>query len=135
MMEIRLGTNRFIDCDRVIEIDGHPLFTLTKRSDGSLALSVELTSPPALQEIRIQDNRVLSGPVQIDSADHVLSLRLTDHRLLGARSSNDTLEVTLDLRPLGLAIYSDGAALHLGASILSGNTFRAKTGIQLSTHA
>jgi hypothetical protein len=133
MKEIRLGTNRFVDCDHAIEIDGHPLFTLAKRADGSLALSVDLMSPPALQKIRIKENRILSGPARIESADRDLTLRLGDHRLLAARPSNDAVDVMLDLRLVGLAIYSDGSALHLGASAFSGNTFRAKTGIQLST--
>jgi hypothetical protein len=132
MMEVRLGTNRFVDCDRVIEIDGRSLFTLAKRADGSLALSVELMSPPARQEIRIEDNKVVSGSAQIDSTGRDLDLRLADHRLLAIRPTNDTVEVALDLRPVGLAIYSDGTALHFGASVFSGNTFRAKTGIQIS---
>ncbi len=133
MKEIRLGTNRFFDCDHAIEIDDRPLFTLTKRADGSLALSVELMSPPALQEISIKENVVLSSPAEIKSGDRGLDILLDGHRLLSARPANDAFEVTLDLRPVGLAIYSDSSGLYVGASVFSGNTFRTKTGIQLST--
>ncbi len=135
MTEIRLGTNRFVDCDRVIEIDGLPLFTLTIGADGGLALSVELSSPPALQEIKIEDNRIVSGPAQLDVVDGRVRLSMGGHRLLEAKSSLDSVEVALDLRPLGLGIYSDTTALHIGASIFSENTFRVKTGIRLTTRS
>ncbi|MGE5345705.1 MAG: hypothetical protein ACM3JH_07105 [Acidithiobacillales bacterium] len=133
MKAILLGTNRFVDCDRAIAIDGRPLFTLTRRPDESLALSVEVTSPPARQEIRIKENVVLSGPVQVKSDARGLNLLLDGHRLFSARARNDVVEVSLDLRPVGLAIYSDASGLYLGASVFSGNTFRATTGIELST--
>ncbi len=132
-MDLTLGTNRFIDCERVLVIDETSVLTLEEAAGGRLLASFKVPSPPARQPVEVRGNEVFAGPVLVESPNNAVVVLMGESTLLSARRAPEGYEVKLDLRPSGLAIYSDDTALHIGGSVLSGNTFRAETGIRLST--
>jgi hypothetical protein len=133
MTEIVLGTNRFVDCEQVVVIDGTPLFSVRTDEDRSLLASLDIASPPARQPVKVRENNVLSGSVRVETREDETLVLLQESCLLSARRTKGGFDVSLDLRPVGLGIYSDANSLHLGASAFSGNWFHSKTGIQLTT--
>jgi hypothetical protein len=133
MTEVVLGSNRFVDCERVVVIDDTPLFSVRSDTNLGLLASLDVASPPARQPVKVQENNVLSGSIRVEARKDETLLLLHDSCLLSARRTKGGFDVSLDLRPVGLGIYSDENSLHLGASTFSGNWFHSKTGIQLRT--
>lgn len=133
MTEVVLGSNRFVDCERVVVIDDTPLFSVRTDENRGLLASLDIASPPARQLVKVQENKVLSGSIRVEAREDETLLLLHESCLLSARRTKGGFEVSLDLRPVGLEIYSDVNSFRLGASTFSGNTFNSKTGIQLTT--
>jgi hypothetical protein len=133
MTEIVLGSNRFVDCEKVVVIDDTPLFSVRTDENGGLLASLDVTSPPARQPVKVRENNVLAGSVRVEAREDETLILLHESCLLSTRRTKEGFDVSLDLRPIGLGIYSDANSLRLGASAFSGNWFHSKTGIQLTT--
>lgn len=134
MSDIVVGTNVFADCEVPLAIDGTPVIHVAIDQNDQLKLSVQVNAPPAKQILRIVSNVVHAGDATVAEAKNSVEVRSGGSRVVAAKRVGDAVEVELDLRPLGLFIFSDDRALHVGASVLSGNTMTgSKTGIALST--
>jgi len=123
-----LGSNTFEDCGNIIIVFGTPLFSYT--IDGQVKLSFKVLSPPANTPIHIENNDKIAGIVTVKADDKSASISLNlpeskaANKLIDLSIDNGTAHINLDLRPLGLNIYSDKNAFHVGGSQLSGNVFK-----------
>ena len=83
-------------------------------------------APPKWVRIcRVEQNEVVEGNAQLKLTADTTILVLGNETLLSVRVDNENNAfVDLDLRPVGLAIYTDETALRIGNSHISGNTFR-----------
>ncbi|NCO68280.1 MAG: hypothetical protein COY75_08120 [Nitrospirae bacterium CG_4_10_14_0_8_um_filter_41_23] len=123
MSRITIGTNLIEDCDTAITISGVPLFSY-KREQKKVSLSFDVPCPPATKEIQIKDNIVLKGDVTLKVDSNSASVKLGDSLLIELLVKGDTTIVNLDLRPLGLRIYTDSNAFYIGSSQLSQNIIK-----------
>lgn len=136
MTDIVVGTNMFADCDVPIAIDGLPAIQIAIDESDRLRVTVQLDAPPAKRALRVASNVVQIGEATVIETPDSVEVRSAGSTVIAARRVADVVEVDLDLRPFGLFIFSDEQALHVGTSVLSGNTMSgAKTGIALSTGA
>jgi hypothetical protein len=123
-MIFTVGTNKIEDCEYVLAISGVPLFSVNV-SDGSPALSVDLSSPPATNHIRIKNDLVEVGNVDVRKQAGTAAILMKDHTLLRVTVTGENdLTVDLDLRPIGLNVYTDHASLRVGGATLAGNVIR-----------
>ncbi len=123
MSRITIGTNLIEDCDTAITISGVPLFSY-KIEQKKVSLSFDVPCPPATKEIQIKDNVVLKGDVTLKADSNSASVKLGDSLLIELLVKGDTTIVNLDLRPLGLRIYTDSNAFYIGSSQLSQNIIK-----------
>lgn len=125
MSTLVLGTNVLEDCTHALSIAKVPLFAVYVR-EGAPIVTFELRSPPASVEIRVQENRVVSGGVSVLSdGPAAVAIRLDGSTLLRAAVQGpEEVRVELDLRPAGLNVYTKEDALRIGAATLSGNVIR-----------
>jgi hypothetical protein len=130
MTSIVVGTNVFVECDTPLVIDGVPAIQIS-RDDGMLELSVEVSAPPARHPVRVSENAAVSADTTVSARRESVDVFVSGEPIVRAQRVGGVTHLRLDLRPVGLFIYSDDEALHLGASVLTGNTIRA--GINLST--
>jgi hypothetical protein len=121
-----LGTNLIEDCGTVMTISGAPLFSYKVEPDG-VKLSFNILSPPADTEVRIEDNVIRRGNVAVKADQSSVTISRDDIKLLHLSIEGDTAIVHIDLRPLGLRIYTDSNALHIGGSQLSQNIIKQCT--------
>jgi hypothetical protein len=121
-----LGTNLIEDCGTVMTISGAPLFSYKVEPDG-VKLSFNILSPPADTEVRIEDNVIRRGNVAVKADQSSVTISRDDIKLLHLSIEGDTAIVHIDLRPLGLCIYTDSNALHIGGSQLSQNIIKQCT--------
>ncbi len=128
MKRVILGSNIFENCENIIVVFGTPLFSYS--IDAQVKLSLKISSPPAKIPIHIENNDKIEGNVTIKSDDKSASISLNlpeskgEKQLLELFIDSGTAHINLDLRPLGLNIYSDKSAFHVGGSQLSGNVFK-----------
>lgn len=120
MSRIILGTNLIEDCDNAVTISGIPLFSY-KVEHEKVSLSFNIPCPPATTEIQIKDNVVHKGGVTLIADSNSVAVKLGNALIIELLIEGDTTIVNLDLRPLGLPIYTDTNALHVGGSQLSQN--------------
>lgn len=134
MSSIVVGTNVFVDCETPLEIDRAPLIQVSTDAAGDLRLTVQINSPPANRPLRVNSNVVEVGDAVVSKAADSVEVHSSGSTIVAARRVGDVVHVRLDLRPLGVFIFSDDRALHVGASVFSGNTIAgARTGIALAT--
>ena len=128
MTRLLLGTNTIENCDNALVIAGTPLFSYRK-ADDKPSISFRISSPPASMEIDVRDNIVHKGNVivDIDAISSKLMIKLGDRVIMNLSLRDDEAIVNLDLRPLGLLIFTDHQALHIGGSQLSQNTLKECT--------
>ncbi|MBI4950295.1 MAG: hypothetical protein HY955_09150 [Deltaproteobacteria bacterium] len=123
-----LGSNIFEDCGNIMVVFGTPLFSYS--IDGQVKLSFKVLSSPATPPIHIENNDKIAGNVTVKADDKSVSIWLNlpeskvEKKLIELSIDNGTAHISLDLRPLGLNIYSDKNAFHVGGSQLSGNVFK-----------
>ncbi len=80
----------------------------------------------------VRDNEVEDDSVTVDSTSGKLSLIMNRKTIIQIEVGDDTDEIILDLRPIGLNIQTDENALYIGWSLLSGNRFTGcKTAIAI----
>jgi len=125
MSTLVIGTNVLEDCTHAFSIAKVPLFAVYTRQ-GAPIVTFELRSPPASVEIRVQENRVVSGGVSVVSErPAAVAIRLNESTLLRvAVQGPEEVRVELDLRPVGLNVYTKEDALRIGGATLSGNMIR-----------
>lgn len=131
MKRILLGSNIFEDCENILIISGNPLFTYKIAPDG-LKISFSISSPPAKTSIQVEGNLKKKGDVEVKTGKNYASIKMGKKNLLELSIEGDTAIVNLDLRPLGLSIYTDPNALHVGGSQLSQNIIKqCRNGISI----
>lgn len=125
MKSLILGTNRFEGCEHIIALRGTPILSAVIRG-GQPVVSLTLQGGPTGQSVRVQDNRVMEGPLTVDSArEGRVTVRMGEIAIVSAQVQNEnTLHIEVDFRALGLNIYTDRSALHIGGATLSGNVVR-----------
>lgn len=126
MSRIIIGTNIIEDCDNAITISNVPLFSY-KMEQGKISLSFDVPCPPATNEIKIKDNIIHKGDVTLETDSNYASVKLGDSLLIELSVKEEATIVNLDLRPLGLRIYTDSYSLHVGNSQLSQNVIKQCT--------
>lgn len=131
MNRIQLGSNLFEDCENVLIISGTPLFTI-KVEHGGIKISFNLNSPPAKTAIQVEDNLKKKGDVEVKTGKKYADIKMGKKKLLELSIEADTAVINLDLRPLGLNIYTDPNALHVGGTQLSQNVIKhSRNGISI----
>ena len=131
MSTFLVGTNRFENCDTLIAHRGVPVLRIDAENGG---VSIDLQMPEGTEPLHVERNRVTTGTAAIVASPHMVTL-LKDETLLvhAVRTSDGSVLVDLDLRPLRAAIHTDGAGLHIGSSVLAGNVVQgARVAISLS---
>jgi len=131
MNRIQLGSNLFEDCENVLIISGTPLFSY-KVEPGGIKLSFNVYSPPAKTAIQVEDNLKKKGDVEVEIGKNYAVIKIGKKKLLELSVEGDTAVINLDLRPLGLHIYTDPNALHVGGTQLSQNIIKqSRNGISI----
>ncbi|MEE8330089.1 MAG: hypothetical protein V3R54_09190 [Thermodesulfovibrionia bacterium] len=126
MNRIVIGTNVIEDCENAIIISGKPLFSY-RLDNETMLFSFNVSSPQATTVIQIKDNVIQKGKVTLKADSKSVTVKLGNLLLMELLIKGDTAHVNLDLRPLGLHIYTDKNALHVGGSQLSENTIKQCT--------
>ena len=126
MNQIVIGTNVIEDCENAIIISGNPLFSYRMENE-TILFSFKVSSPPANTEIQIKDNVIQKGAVTLNADSKSVVVKLENSLLIELLIEGDTAHVNLDLRPLGLYIYTDKNSLHVGGSQLSQNIIKQCT--------
>lgn len=126
MNRIVIGTNVIEDCENAIIISGKPLFSY-RLDNETMLFSFNVSSPQATTVIQIKNNVIQKGKVTLKADSKSVTVKLGNLLLMELLIKGDTAHVNLDLRPLGLHIYTDKNALHIGGSQLSENTIKQCT--------
>lgn len=131
MKRTLLGSNVFEDCENILIISGTPLFSY-KIEPGGPKISFNLSSPPAKTAIQVEDNLKKKGKVEVKTKKNYATVKMGKKMLLELSTEGETVVINLDLRPLGLSIYTDLNALHVGGSQLSQNIIKqSRNGISI----
>lgn len=124
MNRISIGTNLIENCENPLVILGRPLFSFRTEPDG-VKLTFQLSSPPADTEILVENNKTPKGDIDVRVEGKAVSISLGDKEIFSLRVLDEEMAtVFLDLRPVGLAIYTDEKGLYVGGSQLSGIVFK-----------
>ena len=108
-----------------------PLF-LYKMEPGGIKISFSIYSPPAKIAIQVEDNLKMKGDVEVKTGKNYAAVKMGKKKLLELSIEGDTAVINLDLRPLGLHIYTDLNALHVGGAQLSQNIIKqCRNGISI----
>jgi hypothetical protein len=131
MTTFLLGTNRFEECETVLAHQGTPV--LRAWIEGQ-QLFVNLRTPDGTMPLHVEKNEVLSGDASVVQSSTQVSVIVDKTLVLHAsKLEADEVLVSLELRPLGVAIYTDASGLHIGQSLLAGNSVRgARVAVALS---
>jgi hypothetical protein len=131
MKRVLLGSNLFEDCENVLIISGTPLFSY-KIEPAWIKISFSISSPPAKTSIQVEDNLKKKGDVEVKTGKNYATIKMGKKNLLELSIEGDTAVINLDLRPLGLSVYTDPNALHVGGSQLSQNVIKqSRNGISI----
>ena len=141
MNEVVLGGNGFRDCPTIIALGGQPLLGFASESG-----EIEVRVPPhppseAASLLVIQGARVSgSDPVLLrqllirSHKDEVLVYLGHALLLVVTKLSATSTHVHLDLRPLGVRVFSDSEGLHVGPHTFFNLAFQAESpAISVST--
>jgi hypothetical protein len=133
-MKVRWGGNEMTDCVALLASQDKIMLRIVPspvRVDFSLPAT--LTTPIAVE---IRDNRVGSSDSDIrvsESPDAVAVIWRDVPILMAQQIEGETVLLHTDFRPLGIEIFDDAAGLHVGSSVLRGNSFAGcSIGIGLS---
>jgi hypothetical protein len=131
MKTFLVGTNRFEGCETLIGRGGVPVLRIEPENS---ALLVSLKMPEGVEDLEIDRNQLRSGAASIVASSGLTSVVKNETLVLHAASTEaDEVLVHLDLRPLGVAIHTDAAGLHIGKNVLSGNLVQgAQTAVTIS---
>lgn len=141
MNQVILGGNGFRDCPTIIAFGGQPLLSVVPNS-GEIELRVPARPPSgAASPLTITGARASGSDPgllrQIVVRSHDDEVRVFfQHALLlvVSRLSETDTHVHLDLRPLGVRVFSDAEGLHVGMNDISNLAFQAESpAISVST--
>lgn len=116
-VRVVIGGNVF-DCEHAITVENESLFDI-RWSDGKTTVDVTVKSPPAKRPLRVRANRVEEGDAKIEAGATSVTIRVGGAPVMSVNSRADEASVDLDLRPLGLTIFTDAQGLHLGTNLIS----------------
>lgn len=125
MTTVLLGSNSFVDCQTLVAFGQHQLLSVATDP-----LRVTLSTPPDLpsgRAVHVLENE--KGPAssthaRLVTSDNSVAIFWDSVPLLIAillDSANKTVSLRLDLRPLGIGLFDDSSALHIGMNHFSGN--------------
>lgn len=121
MTAILLGSNEIRDCGNFVSLDGKSLFDF-EVVDDQVIITFQVTLPATKAEIRVDNNEVAAGDgIHVDRESRVVTVRQYDNRLIRIDANYEPARVELDLRSLGLQVYTDDQALHVAGATLAGN--------------
>ena len=130
MTTVVLGTNKLENCEQLIAVGEQPLLQVEIDP-----VVVSLVLPEQASRPLVRRNEVARGDVRIVQSEHDVGIFTTEGHFLicnATRLEPDHVVVHIDLRPFGLAIFTDGEGLHVGKSVLAHNTIQgARTAIAL----
>lgn len=132
MNTIVLGGNHFVDCASLLAYRDEPILRVFLNP-----LRVELVSPKGMSGPDVQVTGHLVQPADrvrvVGGAESAAIFWDEFPLVLGTIVAPNTVNLRLDLRPIGLNIYDDPSGLHIGGNVFSGNhVTRAGTAISLA---
>jgi hypothetical protein len=133
MTVVLLDGNRFIDCQSILGYQGRPMLQVSARP-----LRIELVTPenlPSGLRVRVSQRECdPSNDVRVVATDKSFAIFWREYAVaIAILVETDTVHLKLDLRPLGINIYDDFEALHIGSNAFSRNEVRnAATAINLA---
>jgi len=125
MTTLVIGSNRFEDCEHVFAMRGTPLFSAGIRGDQPV-VTLSLQGAASSGSIQVRDNTVVEGPLVVESdPGGSTRVRSGESTVVHAKlEGENTLRIMVDFRPIGLNVYTENGALHVGGATLSGNILR-----------
>ena len=122
---IRIGENYFENAQALVTIGGHAPLLIGKGVVPRVWLSVPGKQPGGDWLELIVDNLSPPSDLTVDSRKFLVKVDKGEVMVCRALSTvNDVLTINrLDLRPLGLKIYSDAQGLHIMGSTMTSNVF------------
>jgi hypothetical protein len=119
-----IGGNEFVDCANVLVLRGEPLLRIA-----SEPLRVTLITPagwPDHQSVALRENVLLTGKpkARIVGSGNAVVLLVKEISVVTAVADElepQVIRTAVDLRPLGIQVFSDSSGLHVGANVFSGN--------------
>lgn len=132
MTRVVIGTNSFEDCTELVAL--HESLLLHIEAD---PLAVTLITPDGddrLKRICVERNVAKAPDVAVVSTTGSSVAVFYEDQLLVMASvtSEGTINATLDLRPLGIRLFSNASGLMVGNSRLAGNRFVRGRAINLA---
>ena len=120
---IRIGENYFENAQALVTIGGHAPLLIGKGVVPRVWLSVLGKQPGGDWLELIVDNLSPPSVLSVDSRKSLLKVDKDEAMVCRATPTvNDVLNINgLDLRPLGLKIYSDAQGLHIMGSTMTAN--------------
>ena len=123
MTSILAGTNRFIDCESLIALGGSPVLRVQPNP-----LRVSLMLPEGderLAPVAVVENSVeADGAARVDVSESAVSIYYRDQLVLSAiLVKGGEIALVLDLRPLGLSVFTEATSLRVGSSRFVRNNF------------
>ncbi|MBK6847527.1 MAG: hypothetical protein IPG96_08335 [Proteobacteria bacterium] len=130
-MEVRLGTNTFVDCGIVIGVAGTPLLQV---ATAPLRITMKTPAGSPSVPVDVTENVPQNGSVTVRHGDTSVSILYNDEIALcvAVEIEAETVLVRLDLRPIGINVYDDANGLHVGQNAFARNRIAsAAVGLQL----
>jgi hypothetical protein len=135
MRQIDLGSNKFIDCDAVLIVNGQEVFRLRSRdSDGKLICDFDLRTEDGARIAKIAKNHVV-GKVK-DGYAHYIGERESyvkdsnGNFVAGIREiGREHIVITGDFWIDGLHVQISDNEVKIGGMVLVGNTFKCRKAI------
>ena len=123
-MKVYWGGNDLIDCVDLLAWSDRLVLRVSS-SPVRVDLKVPASEPHT--ELEIHDNDLIAPTVSharvVKTPEAVAVFWRNVAILMAQQLDADTVLLHTDFRPLGLGIFDDAAGLHIGGSVLGGNSF------------
>jgi hypothetical protein len=125
-VKVIVGGNTFIDCGALVAFRGAPVIRVEINP-----LRIILDPPPGLPAVVLKHNMTDRSDA-IFSVENSASVPSLQAIAMATLIDADTVNLALDLRPIGMNIVADLRGLHIGSNLFVGNVIeRAVVGINL----
>jgi hypothetical protein len=119
-----IGGNEFVDCANVLVLRGEPLLRIA--SDPPRVTLITPAGWPDHQTVALRDNVLLAGQpharvVRSESAVVLLFKEVSVVTAVADEAQPQVIRTAIDLRPIGINVFSDASGLHVGTNVFSGN--------------
>jgi hypothetical protein len=121
---VLLGTNTFIDCGALLAVGDDAVVRVDRASPPALTLK---TPPRAARQIAVHAGRPAAADphVAVVESETMCAVFYDEHLLaIAVRMDDERVHLTLDLRPVGVLVYTDPEGLHVGPHVIAKNTLR-----------